>query len=278
VSGLLEVEGVELALGGFPVLTGVTFSVEQGEILGIIGPNGAGKTSLLNCINGVYLPQVGDVRFDGAAITGMRPHRVAGLGIARTFQNLENMHTSTVMENVLLGLHVRRRSSIFADGFQASFGAERRDRRLVHETLEKIGLAGLENNQVGLLPYGKQKLVEVARAIVSRPKLLLLDEPVAGMNRDEKAEISAVLRALRDEGLTQVVIEHDVQFVSETCERLAFLHIGEIRAVGDPAEVLRMPEVVTAYIGTGAEPSSMGRGGSSGPGAEPQSSPQVNTP
>jgi branched-chain amino acid transport system ATP-binding protein len=252
---ILEVEDLALSLGGSKVLSEVAFSVKRGEILGIIGPNGAGKTSLLNSVNGVYPPQKGTIRFAGELITGMHPHKIARLGIARTFQNLETLQGSTVLDNVLVGLHAKYRSSIFADGLRIgpSLRAERRNRATVLETLEKVGLAGFADSRVGQLPYGKQKLVEVARAVVSGPQLLLLDEPVAGMNRDEKAEISEVLKRFRDtEGLTQVVIEHDVQFVNVTCERLAFLHLGSIRVIGEPSYVLRLPEVVTAYIGTGA--------------------------
>ncbi len=238
VTALLELDGVTKRFGGVRALSDVTFDVRQGEILGVIGPNGAGKTTLLNCVSGVYRPDSGTITFDGAVISGMAPHRVARLGIGRTFQVVKPFTSMTVRENAAVG---------------ALFGAARlrpaKAFAAADEVLELVGMYGKRLQPVASLTIPDRKRLEVARALATRPRLLLLDEVMAGLNAVEiDAELDMV-RAIHRSGVTIVLIEHVMRVVVGVCDRVVVLHFGETLAEGPPDEVLRDPRVVEAYLG-----------------------------
>ncbi|MDF2442528.1 MAG: branched-chain amino acid transport system ATP-binding protein [Subtercola sp.] len=249
---LLSIEGVDLWFGGTHALNDVTFDVKPGEIFGIIGPNGAGKSSLLNCINGYYKPRSGRIVFDGRELTGVRPHTVAKRGIGRTFQNIELSADSTVLDNVMLGRHLLIRSNPVSEILQLP-GArreERQSRERVAEILELVGLGDVQDQPVSDLPYGQQKLVELARALATDPKLLLLDEPTAGMTGEERTEVAAQLRKLAAKtDVTLVLIEHDTGFIRGLTDRVAVLDFGALIALGTPEQVMSEQAVIEAYLG-----------------------------
>jgi branched-chain amino acid transport system ATP-binding protein len=249
---LLELRDVSLAFGGVRALNGATFGLHAGELTALIGPNGAGKTSLLNCINGFYRPQSGSARFAGNDLMGMRAYAIAELGVARTFQNVEVLGKSSVLENVLLGRHIFIKENLFSCGLYAGRAAhsERIHRERAREIIDFLGLGADEARLVGGMPYGRQKLVEIARALAMEPKLLLLDEPTSGMTPEEKDLVGqAILRIKRELGVTQLLIEHDMAFISHLCERALVLDFGRMIADGAPATVLAMPDVMAAYLG-----------------------------
>jgi len=249
---LFEVRDVALAFGGVRALAGVHFGMKRGEMTALIGPNGAGKTSLLNCINGFYRPQAGSIRFLGRELLRERSHLIAVLGIARTFQNVEVLGKSSVIENVLLGRHIFIQDSILACGIHLGAAArnEKRNRDKVLEIIDFLGLTEDREKSVGDLPYGRQKLVEIARALAMEPKLLLLDEPTSGMTPVEKNLVGDVMQRIRREmGVTQLLIEHDMGFVTGLCDRALVLDFGQIIGDGTPKEVLAMPQVISAYLG-----------------------------
>jgi branched-chain amino acid transport system ATP-binding protein len=249
----LEIDGVDLWFGGTHAVDQVTFSIAPGEVFGIIGPNGAGKSSLLNCINGYYRPQSGRIRYQGTDLLGKRPYRIARMGIGRTFQNIELVAESSVLDNVMLGRHTLMRSTIASEILQLP-GArrqERTNRAACLEILELLELAGDADVPVSDLPYGRQKLVELARAVATEPRLLLLDEPTAGMTGEERTEVGRQLRALSARtGITLVLIEHDTKFIRSLTHRVAVLDFGKLIALGTPDEVMSDPAVVEAYLGS----------------------------
>jgi branched-chain amino acid transport system ATP-binding protein len=248
----LEIQNLSLAFGGNRVLREVSFEVPQGSIFGIVGPNGAGKTSLLNCINGVYRPSAGQILFEGRRLTGLRPAAVARSGIARTFQNVELFRDATALDNIMLGRDLHMRTNIFTAALY--WGPGRRDeiahRLAVERVIEFLEIESFRKRAVSSLSWGQQKLIEIARALATEPRLLLLDEPTSGMNREEKEDVARfIVRMKHEMGMTQVLIEHDIRFVSDLCDHVVVLDFGELLAAGSPGEVMRDPRVVEAYVG-----------------------------
>ncbi len=251
---LLAVEGVSLSFGGLRVLNDVSFAAEAGKITSIVGPNGAGKTSLFNVVGGFYRPSAGSVRFDGADITRLPPHRRAHLGIGRTFQNIALYKGLSVLGNIKLGAHGHLTSGILAAGFQLPRARREelalRD-RVEREVIDFLEMEHVRSLPVGSLPYGLQKRVELARALALRPKVLLLDEPVAGMNREETEDMARfILDVVEERGITVILVEHDMGVVMDISDHVVVLNFGEVIARGSPAEVSSHPEVIRAYLGT----------------------------
>lgn len=252
-AALLELQDISLSFKGVKAISDISFAVAEGEICALIGPNGAGKSSLLNVINGVYQPQQGVIRFDGNARHSMRPHDAALRGIARTFQNIALFKGMSVLDNVLTGRNLKRRATWLEQALRVGRAAAEDDQQ--RESAEGV-LAFLRIQQwrdatVGKLPYGLQKRVELARALAAEPRLLLLDEPMAGMNAEEKAEMSRfILDINREFGTTVVLIEHDIGVVMELSDHVVVLDYGRKIGDGPPDEVRRNPEVIAAYLGT----------------------------
>ena len=251
----LRLESVSLAFGGLKVLEEVSLAARPGELVALIGPNGAGKTSVLNCISGIYRPTAGTIRFDGEAITRYKPHRIARLGIARTFQHGELVPHMTVAENLLVARHARISTGVLAEGLYlpAVRAAEAQHRRAVEEVLEFVELERFRHRPVEALPFGLQKIVGFARALAMQPRALLLDEPSAGLNRDEREDLARhILRIRHELGIAMLWVEHDMQMVAALADHICVLNYGKMLASGPPQAVLRDPRVVEAYLGTGA--------------------------
>jgi branched-chain amino acid transport system ATP-binding protein len=251
-AALLDVQNVSLSFGGISALTDVSFHVRPGELFAIIGPNGAGKTSIFNCLNGVYRPQRGTIVFDDAPITGRRPVAIARRGIARTFQNLGLFSTLTVLENVLLGRHHLMHTGFLAGAlwFGKARREELRERRRCEEIIELMELEPFRFSPVGLLPYGVRKRVEVARAMAMEPKLLLLDEPAAGMNLEETEDMARYIREINEEWKVPIVlVEHDLQMVMDLAHRVMAMDFGRVISIGAPEKVRADTAVVRAYVG-----------------------------
>ncbi|MEW5322707.1 ABC transporter ATP-binding protein [Geobacillus thermoleovorans] len=248
---LLEVEQLSKSFGGVQAVQDVSFGVAKGEIVAVIGPNGAGKTTLFNMISGIIPPTSGLVRFQGAVVTGKKPHELAMLGMTRTFQNLQLFSDMTVLENVMVGFHSRLKSGIVSAGFRLprAVKEENEAREQVFSCLEQVGLAHLPWERAGRLPYGTQRLVEIARAAVSRPSLILLDEPMAGLNPQESKRLVDVLLAMREQGFTFLFVEHDMETVMSIADRIIVLDYGKKIAEGTPGEIARHPDVIKAYLG-----------------------------
>jgi len=250
---MLDARGLFLRFGGVNVLADVSTSIRRGEIFAIIGPNGAGKTCLLNCINRFYTPSSGRIFFEGQEITGLAAHQIAGLGIARTFQNVELFKGMTVIDNIKLGRHVHLKTGLLSAGIY--FGAARRTELALRKEIEEsiIDLLEIEHirkKKVGTLPYGLQKRVELARALAMKPKLLLLDEPVTGMNLEETEDITRFILDIHDEwGVTIILIEHDMGVVMDISDRVCVLDFGVKIAEGLPEEIRRNERVIKAYLG-----------------------------
>lgn len=249
---LLQVDNLIKTFGGLMAVSDVTFSVEKGSIVGLIGPNGAGKTTVFNLITGNYRPDSGQVRFDGQELTSIATHKIVSLGIARTFQTIRLFQTMSALENVLSGCHCRMRSGSLAAMFRSP-AQRREERQALERAVEELAFVGLGEEPMQLaknLSYGNQRLLEIARALATQPRFLILDEPAGGMNDQETQDLIRLIRAIRDRGITVLLIEHDMSLVMKVCEHLLVLEHGALIAQGTPETIKENPRVIEAYLGT----------------------------
>ena len=261
---LLQVEHLTMRFGGLVAIDDLSFSAARGDITAIIGPNGAGKTSVLNCISGVYRPQRGAIRFQGHDIIRLSPAERTRLGIARTFQNIALFKGMTVLDNLLIGRHTHEYAGVLGGGLYFGLGQreEIANRKVVEEIIDFLEIQHIRKKLVGTLAYGLQKRVELARALALEPTLLLLDEPMAGMNAEEKEDMARFILEINEErGTTIIMIEHDMGVVMDISHRMCVLNFGEKIAEGTPDEVQRNPDVQAAYLGEVARIPALERGG-----------------
>ena len=249
------VEHLSISFGGLKAVNNISFSVEKNSIFSIIGPNGSGKTTIFNMINGIYKPDAGTIICEGTNIIGLSPDRIARRGIARTFQNIELFSKATVMDNLMLGRHIHMKTGVFTGAFLWGRGSsaakeEIVNRKLVEEIVDFLDLQSVRNSHVGSLPYGKRKLVELGRALALEPKILLLDEPSAGMNTEEKEDLNIWIKDIQaDYRVTILLIEHDMKMIMGISDRILAMNHGEKIVEGTAADVQSHPEVIRAYLG-----------------------------
>jgi branched-chain amino acid transport system ATP-binding protein len=249
---ILELHNIHMQFGGITALKGLTYHVPPGIIQAVIGPNGAGKTTLFHCISGIHQPTAGHIRFEGRPLDGEPPHRVADSGISRTFQHIALFKSMTVLENIMVGRHCRTHSGFWATGLR--FPGMRAEEALIREKsmahLDFVGLSDAAHLPAGALPLGKQKILEIARALATDPRLVLLDEPAGGLNLRETEELGELIQRICRSGITVMLVEHDMNLVMDISDLVLVLHYGEFLAAGTPSEIKDRPEVIEAYLGT----------------------------
>jgi ABC-type branched-subunit amino acid transport system ATPase component len=250
---VLRVSDITQVFGGLTALDNVSLTVRKGNITGVIGPNGAGKTTLFNIITGIYEQTSGTIHLEDRNITGFAPERLACLGMVRTFQNIELFGQMSVLENVMVGLHTRSRSGILACAFKlpGHIREERAIRERAMQWLDFVGIADMARIQAGNLPFGKGRLLEIARAMALEPRIILMDEPAAGLNSRETAELAILIRKVRESGITVALVEHDMELVMDVCDHILVLNLGRKLAEGSPREIQENPAVIAAYLGEG---------------------------
>lgn len=248
---MLKIDGLTIRFGGLVAVNELRFQIKEGSLAGLIGPNGSGKTTVLNSISGIYRPTSGNIFFYDRQIGGRKPHQVAKIGIGRTFQNNQVFKSMTVLENVMVGYHHCMHSSVFSPVFGFSYARkeERETELKARELLDFLGLAHLESKMVDSLAYGQQKQVEIARALIGSPKLILLDEPAAGLNPFEKLELEKLIANINSRGITVLMVEHDMKMVMRLCRHVVVLNFGKKIAEGSPQSISINPEVIKAYLG-----------------------------